>query len=609
MAKGASPEALEAGLFLAELYSREENYAGAVQMYTKLRDLFPSDPDRLMELAIAQRRAGQASEAVRTLEQLLPLSAAREVDALVMLTELAHELDRPEEAREAAIRALKQGNSGVRALLRLGELSERRGDIDQAMWCYETVLGAVPDHARTRMRLAELQLTTGDIAGAAKSFRDLLDAGGPADLMREAGARALDLAEVTETTGEVLELAVKRTKREPNADEPRDFLLSTLGRVDLDQVEVWLRDGGSARDADRVAALRRPLVAALARGSINNRMSAAEHLGALGLPDTAVHLARTGANLQPPRDATHAVKQRFVAARVAATRAAGELDDPESIPVMAEMVADRRVDSQVRAAAFWALASSSDPRAAEPLRARIRDADDEIAITLSCLGLARLSRDDLRVEDLVVIDRIARDNAKRPAVRRACNFAAAALTPDFRVVRLHPQLHDPDPYVAAIAAWRIGQVERGKVRDESLEALFGLFFGPGGLPRDAAIASLARLLAAETGPGGVASPPVPRSRGWETVVERWLVDHLAPSVAPLEPERVTPHLAQVLAAWQTSMAGTRAELTAASRAAGACQTGPRGPDSSPDAGATPATDAPATLCLEPLVRGSLRARP
>ncbi|PRQ07763.1 tetratricopeptide repeat protein [Enhygromyxa salina] len=596
LASGASPEALEAGLFLAELYSREENYVSAVQMFTKLRDLFPADPDRLMELAIAQRRAGQPGEAVRTLEKLLPLAPSREVDALVMLTELSHELDKPEEAREAAVRALGQGSSGVRALLRLGELSERRGNIDQAMWCYQTVLEAQPDHARTRMRLAELQLTTGDIQGAAASFRELLESGGPSDLMREAGARALDLAEVTESINAVLELAVKRTKREPNADEPRDFLLSTLDRVDRAQVERWLRADGDARDDDRVAAMRRPLVAALSRGSINNRMSAAEHLGELGLPDTAVHLARTGANLQPPRDATHAVRQRFIAARVAATHAAGELDDPESIPVMAEIIADRGVDSPVRAAAFWALARSSDPAAAEPLRQRIRGQDDEVAITLSCLGLARLSRDEHRVEDLIIIDRIAR-NSSRPSVRRACAFAAAALTPDFRVVRLHPQLQDADPFIAAIAAWRIGQVDPTKLQADGLEALFRVYFGPGGLPRDAAIASLARLLGSDPPRGGVASPPASRQRNWDTVVERWLVDHLAPEIEPLPPAALDAHLAQVLSAWQASIAGTRAELSAARGAARACARVP--------SDALPTDDRPTQLCLEPLVRGTV----
>lgn len=595
LTKGPSPEALEAGLFLAELYSREENYTAAVQMYTKLRDLFPSDPDRLMELAVAQRRAGLVDEAMRTYEQLLPLDPAREIDVLVALTEISHDLDRPEEARQAAIRALERGTNGVRALLRLGELSERRGDTEQALWCYETVLEAEPDHARTRMQLADLQLKTGEIEAAAKNFRDLLDGGGPADLMREAGARALDLAEVTDSIDELLDIAVKRTKREPNADEPRDFLLATLDRADLEQVEIWLRADGPARDDNRVAAMRRPLVAALSRGSINNRMSAAEHLGQLRLPDTAVHLARTGAHLQPPRDATHAVRQRFMAARVAATQAAGELDDPESIPVMAEMVGDATIDAPVRAAAFWALARSNDVRAAEPLRARIRSHEDEVAITLACLGLARLSRDQQRVDDLVVIDRIARESTRLP-VRRACTFAAAALTPDFRVVRLHPQLLDADPYVAAIAAWRIGQVDRARLRDDSIEALFRVVFGPGGLPRDAAIASLVRLLGPKPTDGGVSAPPVPRQRGWDTIVERWLVSHLAPSVGTLEPSALDGHMQQVLAAWQASSGGTRAELNAARRAASPC-------DAPSEAGET--ASRPTVLCLEPLVRGTI----
>ncbi|MFV8756517.1 tetratricopeptide repeat protein [Nannocystaceae bacterium ST9] len=604
LAKGASPEALEAGLFMAELHSREENYTAAVEMYTRLRDMFPNDPERLMELAIAQRRAGNAEEALRTLEKLLPLSPAREVDVLVMLTEISHELDKPEQAREAAVRALEQGSAGTRALLRLGELHERRGEIDQAMWCYQKVLDAQPDHARTRMRLAELQLTTGDIQGAAKSFRELLDAGGPGDLMKEAGARALDLAEVTESTREVLELAVKRTKREPNADEPRDFLLSTLDRIETREVEGWLLGASEAeskptRDADRVAALRRPLIAALSRGSINNRLSAAQHLGELGLPDTAIHLARTGANLQPPHDATHAVQMRFIAARVAALEAAGALDDPESIPVLTEILDTATQHSRVRHAAFWALARSSHVAAAEPLRKRVRAGDDELGITLACLGLARLSRDDQRVEDLVIVDRIARAT-KTPAVRRACSFSAVALTPEFRVARLHPQLHDPDPFIAAIAAWRIGQVAPTKVRDVSLEALFGLWFGPSGLPRDAAAAALTRLLDADRKhtAAGIEAPPILPEQRWGTVVERWIEDMVAPDYAPLDTNDLTPHLDQVRAAWKQSMAGTRAEMAAAEQAVGAC-----GSKSRPELGEG---EVPEALCLEPLARGTLK---
>jgi hypothetical protein len=249
----------------------------------------------------------------------------------------------------------------------------------------------------------------------------------------------------------------------------------------------------------------------------------------------------------------------------------------------------------VRAAAFWALARSNDPSAAAPLRRRIRSQDDEVAITLSCLGLARLSRDEQRVEDLVVVDRIAREST-RPSVRRACTFAAAALTPDFRVVRLHAQLHDADPFAAAIAAWRIGQVDSKRLREDSIEALLRLYFGPGGLVRDAAIASLVRLLDRAPSPGGVSQPPIPRQRDWETIVERWLVDHLAPTVTPLDVDALDGHLPSVLAAWQASANGTRAELHAARDSARACgqpdETGQLEPR-------------PAKLCLEPLVRGTV----
>jgi hypothetical protein len=443
------------------------------------------------------------------------------------------------------------------------------------------------------MRLAELQLTTGDIPGAAASFRELLDAGGPGDLMKEAGARALDLAEVTETTREVLELAVKRTKREPNADEPRDFLLATLDRVTTSDVEGWLLGDQKQRDADRVAALRRPLIAALSRGSINNRLSAAQHLGALALPDTAIHLARTGANLQPPHDATHAVQMRFIAARVAAIEAAGSLDDAESIPVLDEIVASGSQHSRVRHAAFWALARSSHAAAAEPLRKRVRGGDDELSISLACLGLARLSRDEQRVEDVVVVDRIAR-STNSPAVRRACSFAAVALTPDFRVARLHPQLHDPDPVIAATAAWRLGQVEPSKIRAANVEALFGVWFGPPGLPRDAAGAALAALLGGERA-SGIASPPVLPEQRWATVIERWLGDLAAPDHAGLTPAELEPWRDAIRSAWQHARAGTRAEMAAADAAVGPCGSDPS---------ETAASDVPQSLCLAPLVEGT-----
>jgi hypothetical protein len=90
---------------------------------------------------------------------------------------------------------------------------------------------------------------------------------------------------------------------------------------------------------------------------------------------------------------------------------------------------------------------------------------------------------------------------------------------------------------------------------------------------------------------------VPRQRNWDTLVERWLVDHLAPDVTPLEVDALAGHLPSVVAAWQASVRGTRAELRAARESARACGQ-PADPNDDIEA-------PPAKLCLEPLVRGTV----
>src|SRR5690606_27908518 len=110
----------------------------------------------------------------------------------------------------------------------------------------------------------------------------------------------------------------------------------TLERVGGRGVARWLSseraDKGSAgaksRDEVRVAALRRALISSLNRGSVRMRLRAAEQLGSLRLPDTAEPLARVGSRLSPPRDATNAVRDAFIAVRVRAIVAAGSLEDP-----------------------------------------------------------------------------------------------------------------------------------------------------------------------------------------------------------------------------------------------------------------------------------------
>jgi hypothetical protein len=424
-------------------------------------------------------------------------------------------------------------------------------------------------------------------------FREILTAGGSPQVMREAGRRALDLAEATETTAELVALAIERTRTRPEADEPREFLLETLERARSGDVERWLRDGdlGRPRVRSKVTALRRPLVAALTRGSVGVRLRAAEHLGRLSLPDTAVPLAKMGAQLSAPRDATRTVRDAFEQARVTALVAAGELDDPGSVDVFAQLLDDLQESSETRYAAAWALTRSSSIEALRVLAPRARADEDPLLGALACIAMATAPTDHVSIEDRKRAALLAR-TTEDPHVQHVCAFADAALTPDDAVGRLLPQLESSDPIEAAIAAWRLGRLE-GRPDNTIIESLLRRFLGPNGLVRDAAGAALARLLEPPKRPSNLAPLPAVQADSWTHVVERWLKSTLAPRFRPVPPAALSRYREALLAAIRAASTGTRAEQAAVSQVRTGCA------DSS-----KPRNDG-VQFCLAPLVRGSL----
>ncbi|MCX4242366.1 tetratricopeptide repeat protein [Paraliomyxa miuraensis] len=585
-------EAIEAGRLLAELYTRQENYPAAVTVQQRLFELAPDDPDRLAELASAQRRAGQVQSALGTLEDLLAAEPTRSADTLAEMSELAFEAGDADRALDAASQAAQRDSTRVDALIHLGELHERRGDIDEARRAYREAIEADPRDARARLRLAELSLTLGDTERSAEAFREILDLGGPPELLRAAGNRALDLAEASGTTGELFDLAVRRTVDRPEADEPRQFLLEALARIDPDEVERWLREGkdDAPRSRERVEHLRRPLVVALSRGSVGTRLQAAEHLGHLGLPDTALPLAKLGASLRAPRDATTTVRSAFDRARITAIDAAGRLRDPAAIPELEAALTDPSQSQGARHAAAWALAGIGGPEVGQTLGRYVETGYDPMLTSLGCLVLGRLPRDRVDPELARSITAAARDNAS-PTVRHACSFAEAALTPDTRVDRLYDQLRVTDPMHAAIAAWRLGRV--AKPRATEVQALLERYLGPAGLPRDAAAAALVALLDDTVAKPPPSLPTPTHDRVWATTVERWLRAQVAPRVEPMPTDRLTPWADSIHAALEAAAAGTRAERDAAEQARCGATDGP--PNTAP-------------VCMPSLVQGPIHLR-
>jgi tetratricopeptide (TPR) repeat protein len=585
-------EAIEAGRFLAELHTRRENYAAAVDVQHRLLALDANDPDRLEQLAAAQRRAGQVESALGTLEELLHNEPSRSPDVLAEMSELAFEAGDDEKALKTATTAAKKDRTQVEALVRLGELHEGKGDMEAAARAYERALETTPGDVRARLRLAELELTRGNQDRSEDLLRGILEGSGPPELMREAGRRALDFAEAGDRLPELLGVAVGRTARHPEADEPREFLLETLDRLQTEQVHEWIDTGKADDKAGREQALRTPLVAALTRGSIGARLRAATQLGRLRLPDTAVPLAKMGATLTAPRDSTSTVRAAFERARLTAIRAAGELKDDRAVEVFGQLLEDSGQAAPARQAAAWALARSGSELAVAALSPHVRSSSDPQVAALGCLAVAARARTGVDADLKLRISQVARD-ASHSTVGNACAYASAALTSDAALDGLRHQLRSSDPMLAAVAAWRLGHAEEADAA--TIEALVLRVIGPGGLARDAASAALARLLGKDRDRGETESaPPAPRSGAWSTVVERWLHDQVAPDFEPLQPGDLTPHKTAIAAALKRAREGTRAERSAAQRMTEAC--GERAPSGS---------ERGRHICLVPLVDGPL----
>lgn len=551
--------ALEAGRLLAELYTREEKFGKAVGVHEKLVKLRPQDPERLAELALALRRAGRGDAAMATMEQLMTLDPRRSADVLGELAELAFDTGDIERVLAAAARSEGSGPEHHRVLIRLGELYERRGDLDEAARTYTAILAREPKHAMARLRLAELSLGRGQLRDAEARLRELLGDGGPPEVLEEAGRRALDLAEASGDTLGLLDLALLRIRRDPADEAPRELLLDALDRSDPGEILAWLRDESAPT---RKPGLRRALVESLARGPVTGRLRAAEQLGRLALPQTAVPLARMGAQLTAPRDATRTVRDGFEQARAAAIRAAGELDDPEAVPVFGDLMATSEPARETWYAAAWSLARSSAPAAIAHLRRFAVPEQEGLIATLACAALARSGAPG-SAGDLPRVSRVAASSTQ-PIHRRVCALAEAALTPDDQIARLYDRLHADDPTIAAIAAWRLGQLKPATRPREAIAALLGRYVGVPGLARDAAAAALARQLAASP-PAPAPVPPLPqvRARGWEITVERWLTAVIAPEVPRLDAAALQPFQAELREALAAAQTRSRAEAQAA----------------------------------------------
>jgi tetratricopeptide (TPR) repeat protein len=585
-------DAVEAGKFLGELHTRREHYASAVAVYRQLVRLQPTEGDRLAELAGAQRRAGQPAEAIATLEELLALDPSRKGDVLAEVSELAFEAGDDARALEAAHASAKASGRQVDALVRLGELHERRGDLDAAAAAYDEAMTAEPDDLRAYLHLAELEVTRTHDARARELLAAALDRGGSAELMRDAGRRLLDLAEADGSALDVLALALRRSSKQPKADEPRELLLSAIDRVDTPALRKWLADKPAEA---RATSMRASLLAAVERGPVSVRARAAGHLGTLRLPDTALALVRAAQSIAAPRDATATVRDAYERARVTTLRAAGAQGDPQANDALVRIMDDGSSSRPLVHAAAWGLVGTAAPEAT--WKDALTVGADPVLATLACVALAQ--SDKIGAATMSKVGTLARES-RWVEVRHACALAEANLVPDKDLGSIAASRGVADPVLASIGAWR-----RGRVRDADDDvdvALFSAVLGPAGLERDAAAAALSRRLSKRTAVPRLDRPPPPSARAYGPVFERWLVTVVAPSFEPLDAAALSASRPAIRRAMAANAAGSRVEREALRKAQQPCRAHQRGRAArDPHASSARATPAPATsLCLAPL---------
>ncbi len=566
-------DALESGRFLAELHTRREHYTSAVSVQQRMLSLAPNDPGRLEELAAAQRRAGQIESAMGTLEELLVLDPSRSPDVLAEMSELAFEAGDSDRALKNATTAAEKDRSHVDAIVRLGEMHESKGDIDAAADAYRRALETKPTALQPKLRLAELELTRGNVARSRALLAEVLDASGPLELMEDAGRRALDLAEADGELDQALSLAVRRCAAHPEAGEPRRFLLDALDRLPPEKVHAWIVSGSAGEEGtqtQRRQALRAPLLTSLGRGAITTRLRAAEQLGQLQLPDSAAALAAVGKNLAAPRDATATVQNAYEQTRITALRSAGALKDPGATAVLQEVLVSNRHSWNARRTAAWALAQSDDADALESLSPHLNLGEDTQIVALSCLAIARHPAPGRIDADTKIRVRQLATESRTTIVRHACTFAHATLQPANALDALRQDIDHTDPLVAAIAAWRVGNV--GVTERANLAPLLTRALGPGGLARDAASAGLVLLLepSQRAAHSEARFVPAPRGEDWDASFERWLQQHLVPSLHPVDPALLAAQQEAITDAVNAARTGTRAQRAALTKAQSQC---------------------------------------
>jgi tetratricopeptide (TPR) repeat protein len=322
-ASGGTPEA-EPWQLLAAEYLEAGDEAAAVRTLDDLAAHVPGDGSAFRELGRALLERREPARAERHLLRAVALDAS-DVEAHRLLAEVHEALRRHPEAREDLLAVLRAEPDDAAALLALGRMALRQGDLDQAReWLHRHVRSA-PDRAEAHLRVVFLWLEGSHGEAALAAARAAIEDVGPEPRLRfaegialqvlrrwEESARALgavgaDAGELFVSARVAQADALSRVRRHAAAERALQALLVAAPddvRLVTMRATVLERAG---RAVEAVALLRRA-VAGRQRGALEADLpdlyaALGESLVAAGRPAEAVVTLRDAVAARP-RDET-----------------------------------------------------------------------------------------------------------------------------------------------------------------------------------------------------------------------------------------------------------------------------------------------------------------
>jgi tetratricopeptide (TPR) repeat protein len=168
------PEALAA---LAEAAKRKRDPKQAALYLGKLLALRPRDKEGHRALADLHFEAGNKEEAAREYERVIKVAPSLEVAQ--RLSRLYADLRSPDDEAKALQVILPLDAANASPAVRLSELAEAKGDLDEAERFQREAHARAPENADILLRLARIQNRRGKFISALESYRGAQKLGGP----------------------------------------------------------------------------------------------------------------------------------------------------------------------------------------------------------------------------------------------------------------------------------------------------------------------------------------------------------------------------------------------------------------------------------------------